>query len=179
MRRGGWAVGGVVAPVVFVTAWALLGLATPGYEPARDHISELAAVGAPTRAAMTAALVGYAVALLPFAARLPTPAGRLLAAGNAAATLGVAAVPLGPPAHAVWAGLAYATLAALPLTGAAPASRAVRAGWAVAIGLALVASAVAPLPGLWQRVGLTLGDAWLGYTAVRLLRAGPPAGTGR
>ena len=53
------AFGGVAGPATFVWSWARGGRATPGYSPFADHISELAAIDAPTRVAMTAGFVVY------------------------------------------------------------------------------------------------------------------------
>ena len=63
-------IAGAVAPSVFITAWAVLGARTDGYSPVDDPISRLAAVGAPTRIPMTAALVAYAIGLGAYAGQL-------------------------------------------------------------------------------------------------------------
>ncbi len=60
------AFGGVAGPATFVWSWARGGRATPGYSPFADHISELAAIDAPTRTAMTAGFVVYGIALTAF-----------------------------------------------------------------------------------------------------------------
>ena len=57
------AVGAIAGPVAFVTAWAALGAGAGGYDPARDAISRLAALGAPTRPAMTAGLLALAAGM--------------------------------------------------------------------------------------------------------------------
>ncbi|MGH9154681.1 MAG: hypothetical protein ACRD1K_02230 [Acidimicrobiales bacterium] len=40
-RRRALAAGGVVGPIAFVAAWAVLGTRLPGYSPAGDAISPL------------------------------------------------------------------------------------------------------------------------------------------
>jgi hypothetical protein len=127
-----------------------------------------------------AGLIGYGLALR---RQLPGRAWAL-AVGTGVATFGVAAFPLGTPVsgtvHAVFAALGYATLAALPIV----ASRAlVGSGHqglgrlslltGAATGVLLLASAVGvPAHGLTQRLGLTLGDAWVVISAVAMLRTG-------
>jgi hypothetical protein len=165
------AVGGVVGPVAFVATWATLGAMRDNYSPVHDPISRLAAVGAPTRVAMTAAFLAFSAGVGAFAPLLRdrhgTSASRALAV-NALATIGVAALPLegfgGDKAHAVAAGVAYASLAAAPWFGGSKRTGAV-------IGAVLAASAVLPSHvGFAQRAGLTLGDAWIVATAIRMLR---------
>ena len=221
-----WA--GVAGPVVFITAWSALGARRSGYDPVHDPISRLAAVGTSTRPAMTAGFVAFTAGVGAYApvlrANYGAATGRA-ATLTAAATLGVAALPLDGPggdqAHAVAAFAAYATLAAVPFfasraqreaarrqatatavppvppvparsvaeppisygdsptlgqdpyeIGGRPRSAAVSLGTAVAIAGALTASAVLPHHvGLAQRIGLTLGDAWIVASAVAALRA--------
>src|SRR5207302_10759594 len=115
-----WAVGGVVGPAIFVSAWVVLGTRRSGYSPMNDPISRLAAVGMSTRVAMTLGIVALAVGLVAYAHALH---GRVpgaiapVAALSAAATLVVAIFPLGSALgdrpHAAAAAAAYATLAAL------------------------------------------------------------------
>jgi hypothetical protein len=64
---------------------------------------------------------------------------------------------------------------ALPLLAAAPVARlghpgGARASRAVAVvaGVCLVASTFGPAHGLWQRLGLTVGDGWIVVTALVL-----------
>jgi hypothetical membrane protein len=181
VSRRGAAIGGVVGPVVFVVAWAVLGARRAGYSPVDDPISRLAAVGAPGRVAMTASLVSLGVGIGAYApglrAALP---GRAVfaAAATAAASIGVAALPLGAAyggtPHALAAGTAYLSLAATPLAAARSfrtrgmhraASLSVAAG--VVSATALAASVVSPRGvGLFQRVGLTTGHAWIAVSAL-------------
>lgn len=185
--------GGIVGPIAFVSAWLGCGASRRAYSPVDDAISQLAAVGASTRPLMTAGLVvyGLGVALYAIALRaaLPGPAwGAALATGLAA--LGVAAFPLDASSlidafHGGSATVGYLTLAATPLLAARPlaASGHRRAAAAsivtgLAAGLCLAATLVGGAPGLAQRVGLTLGDAWLVASAAWMLsggRAGPTA----
>jgi hypothetical protein len=172
----------VAGPVAFVTAWSVLGAVKKGYSPIEDPISRLAAVGASTRPFMTAgfAAFGAGVGLYASALRdgLSGPAS-VAAWTTAAASLGVAALPLNAEldgAHAAAAGLAYASLAATPLLGARALARggnkaaaAASVGCGVVCGAALAASAVAGnRVGLWQRVGLSTGDVWIVATALWL-----------
>lgn len=178
------AAGGLVGPAAFITAWALLGERAPDYSPAHDAISRLASDGAPTRAAMTAGLVvfgtGLPLSAIAFRAALPGPAW-VLATATGVATLGVAAFPLGSPTrdavHGAFAGVAYATVAALPWAAAAPLARAGRRHWAilsrtaaVVSGSCLLATIAGPVHGMFQRIGLTVADAWVMAMAADILR---------
>jgi hypothetical protein len=174
-----------LGPVCFVTAWAVAGARrTDGYDPVADAISRLASADAPDRWLMTAGLVAFGL-LVPLGApslgrALGSRALTACLVGTGLATLGVAATPLsaagGQPvdaAHAVLAGTGYATLAAVPLLAArrlpprlALPSYAVGAASAAA----LVGSVTGPAPGLCQRVGLGVVDAWLVVAALVLLR---------
>jgi hypothetical membrane protein len=168
--------GGVVGPVAFVAAWAIGGALAEGYSPRDDAISELAAVGATTRPLMTAGFVLFGAGMIAFSRALERgPAVAAVAAG--VCTIGVAAVPLDAGydgLHGALAGAGYAALVAVPATAAMrlrPSSGAVAAAVAVVAGACLVASVVVTGPnGLFQRLGLTLVDAWLAVTAVRMWR---------
>jgi hypothetical membrane protein len=182
-----WA--GVIGPAVFVADWATLSALRAGYSPVEDAISRLAELGTSTRPAMTAGFVVYGAGLIGYGlglrCRLPGPAWAL-ATATGLATFGVATFPLGTPTsgtiHAGFAVLGYATLAALPLVASRELSAAGRpalgrlsvlAGSATAA--FLLASAVgAPAHGLTQRIGLTLGDAWVAVSALAWLRGRSP-----
>jgi hypothetical protein len=167
------ALGGVVGPAAFIAAWAVLGGRAKHYDPTRDPISRLAAVGAPTRAAMTAGFVTFAAGLFLYALalrdRLPRRVAALVVA-NAVATLGVAALPLegfgGSAGHALAAGTGYATLAALPAASGLRGGKLLTAAIAVALGISVAGT---ERTGLFQRAGLTLGDAWIVATALWVL----------
>jgi hypothetical protein len=184
------ALGGVAGPVAFIAAWAILGSRTRGYSPIEDSISRLAAVDASTRGAMTAGFLAYGAGVGLYATELR--AGLSGPAANAAllnvvGTVGIAATPLdsglGGVPHAVAAGVSYASLAALPLLTSRPLAERGRTAGArasaaagLAIGACLLVSLVDDAhTGLWQRLGLTLGDLWLIASAWSLLRAARPA----
>jgi hypothetical protein len=177
----------MAGPAAFIAAWFTLGATRLGYSPVQDPISRLAAVGAPTRPAMTAGFVAFAAGVGAYAPVLRSAGLRgaaRAATATAVSTLGVAALPVGGPGgdrpHAVAAGLAYATLAGIPLLAARPLTRrgAHRGACAslatgVTIASALVASAFLPRgTGMAQRIGLTLGDLWIIGSALQILCAG-------
>jgi hypothetical membrane protein len=179
MRRAAW--GGVIGPVVFIATWAIAGAITDGYSPVDDAISDLAAVHASTRVAMTAAIVVLGVGLCCYAVALRVvlrgPAW-IAAAVTAVATIGVAIAPLDhSPAvdhlHGVFAGTGYAALALTALLSVAPSNGAwsrlaAITGTVCAVALALTLTGTAS--GLFQRVGLTAGDAWVVASAAVMLR---------
>lgn len=187
---GGSAWGGVAGPTMFLAAWIVGGSIRPGYSPVEDAISQLAAAGTSNRAIMTAGFIGFGAGVPIYAAGLrasvPGPAW-VTAVGTGLATLGVAAVPLGvspttDTIHTNLAVLGYATLAATPLLAAralraADHSRAAMVSVATGVvsGLCLAASGLGPANGLLQRVGLTLGHAWLAASAVWILSGGRTA----
>lgn len=178
--------GGLLGPVVFVATWATLGAARAGYSPVEDAISRLAETGTTSRSAMTAGFVAYGVGLSGWAVALYRKAEGPVwvpAAVCAAATFGVAAVPLRPDApgslHAAMAVAGYAGLAAAPLVASVglraahpEAARVSVAVGSLTAGL-LAASAVGlPAHGLTQRAGLTVGDAWVVLSSAWMLRRG-------
>lgn len=168
------AIGGIAGPAAFIGAWSILGTRLKHYDPAHDPISRLAAIGSSTRAPMTAGLVAFSVGLALYAASAREHLSQrvaALAAVNAVATLGVAAFPLdgfgGSIGHAASAFTGYATLAAMPVVRGGRSEKLLGA----AIAAALVASIVNEShAGLFQRTGLTLGDAWLIATSIAILR---------
>jgi uncharacterized protein DUF998 len=173
------ALGGFVGPIAFVGSWAIAGATTAHYSAVDNAISDLAAVHARTRVAMTVGFVVFGLGVIAFglALRAGLPGRAWMAAiATGACTIGVAATPLGgwPGAatHAAFAGLGYATLVALPLLAAAPLTRAghlIRARLSVLTGAVsatcLASSTLGPAHGLWQRLGLTTGDVWIVATA--------------
>jgi hypothetical protein len=169
----------VIGPAVFVAAWTVGGVVTEGYSPVDDAISRLAAVGAPSRPLMTAGFLGFGVGMAAFATGLRTslagPAW-LAALAAGACTAGVAAVPLDAGydgLHGALAGAGYAALVAVPATAARPLGRRGTVAVVVALiaGACLLASVVVDGPnGLFQRLGLTLLDAWVAVIALRLWR---------
>ena len=184
MSRRVLAVGGLVGPAAFVTAWSVLGASASGYSPTHESISRLAAMDAPTRAAMTAGFLVFAAGATLYALALrqglPGPAWKL-ALATAVATGAVAAVPLGTAAsdkaHVAFAALAYGALAATPLAAARPLARQGRPRWAamsavcaLAGAALLVASVSTELTGLFQRAGLGLLDGWIAASSMALIR---------
>jgi hypothetical protein len=133
---------------------------------------------------MTVGLVVFGCSLIAFGFAL-----RELLAGPAwiaamvtgASTIAVAATPLGgwsgDAVHAMFAGLGYASLVALPLLAAAPVAGGgsprwarVSAATAAVSAVCVLASTFGPAHGLWQRLGLTVSDIWIVVTALGLLR---------
>lgn len=180
------ALGGVIGPAGFIGAWAVgAAITSAPYSSIDDAISRLAAVGADTRWLMTAGFVTFGVSLPVYAwalrSRVPGRAW-ITAAATGVATLAVAATPLDRSdtvdrLHAVFAGIGYLTLAATPLLAARPLlamghRRLARTGIAAGVTSALaLAATTSGLPtGLFQRVGLTVSDAWIIATAVAITR---------
>ncbi len=178
--------------MAFVTAWSVLGATASGYSPVDDAISRLAASGASTRVPMSAGFAvfgaGMAVFGVSLRSALPGPAWTL-AVTTGAATMAVAALPLGTEMgdapHHIAGAVGYATLAALPVVAAGSLARQKKQRWArysratgALSAACLLASTVGPGHGLFQRAGLTVVDAWVIVTALAILRQGVPA-TGR
>lgn len=188
-RETAFSAGGVIGPAAFVTAWAVLGAGADGYDPVRDAISRLAAVGAPTRPVMTGALVVLGTGMVLYSQTLRTRLGGpawAAALANGVFTLGIAALPLGSSYdtfHGIAAGLGYVSLAAVPLLAAPRVASARRDGTggllharvAVATGilsgLSLALSLAGWRSGLFQRLGLTLAQAWVVASAVGPVRS--------
>jgi hypothetical membrane protein len=182
-RRLAW--GGIAGPAAFVVAWSAAGARRPDYSPIEDPISRLAGAGAPTQAAMSLGFLAFGAGVGVYSAAAASRLSRATGAASAltaAATVGIAALPLDTPRggvpHAVAAGLAYAALATTQLAGsralaglglrtAARVSALSGVTTAVALGASAVVSS---RTGLFQRVGLTLGDAWIAATAMWIVR---------
>ncbi len=163
-------------PVAFITAWAVLGARSEGYDPTRQAISRLAAVGASTRWGMTVALVALGAGMILFGVALRPCRAWPLAVVNGLAVLAVAALPLGDgydTGHGVAAAAGYVTLAALPLAVADGRRLSLVTG--LACGICLLASVLVTRDGLLQRVGLTMGHGWVVAAAVSLLRRPQPS----
>lgn len=170
------ALGGVVGPASFVAAWALGGARTDGYSPVEQAISRLAAVDAATAPLMTAGFATFAagMALYGQALRVVVPGPAWVAATvSGLATLGVAATPLDrspqiDTAHAVFAVVGYAAVSATPFLAGRQIGRGdarllgrggVVAGVVAAASLAM--TSIGSADGLFQRLGLTVADAWI------------------
>jgi hypothetical membrane protein len=184
--RRRWAWGGIAGPAAFVGAWTLGGALRHGYSPTEDAISRLAEVGASTRPLMTLGLVAFGVGVPAYAVALRhrLDGGAWLAAtATGLATLCVAALPLGISSsgdllHGAAATAGYATLAAVPLLAVRPlrasgqgAAAAISAAAGSVSALSLAATTLGTRHGLWQRAGLSIGDAWLVASAVAILVA--------
>jgi hypothetical membrane protein len=179
--------GGVLGPLAFIAAWVGAGFAATDYSPVTDPISELAEVGAPTQAWMTAGFIVFGVGVAAFGVALRTVLPGLAGAAAIATgvcTLGVAAFPLGwnDSAHGAFAGAGYATLALTPAFAALRLRIDGQRRWAlwslaasVVIAAALVLSVVWTRHGLWQRIGLTTGDLWIIACATTVLARGSTA----
>ncbi len=182
--QGRWlAVGGIVGPIGFVMAWVMAGAQIQTYSPVGDAISELARSGTSTRGIMTFGFlifaVGVGAAAIAIRGALP---GRSWVAllGAAVSTAGVAATPLGSrlePGHRWFAGVGYLALALAPALAVGPLRRlgrplpaGIAAAIAITVGLSLVASAASDQTnGLFQRLGLTLGDGWIVWVSAATL----------
>ena len=179
---------GIAAPLAFVGAWLLAGAQTPGYEPLRDAISQLAREGADTRALMSTGFAAFGLLLPVWALALRRLLGTPVAVAAtvaALATLAVGLLPLtregGQPqdvAHAVAAATGYVGMALTPLLGAAALRRrgmTRAAATSVVVGalsaMALVGSVlVVERSGGLQRLGLTVVDGWHVVVATWALR---------
>jgi hypothetical membrane protein len=180
------ALGGVVGPAAFVSAWAVgAAITNRDYSSIDNPISRLAAMGADSRPLMPAGFVVFGLGLPAYAValrRVINSTAWLSAAATGIATLAVAAAPLDHSAavdtwHGVFATAGYVTLAATPLLAARPlwrqgqrtlAATGVTAGVVSTISLALTVSSLPT--GLFQRLGLTVVDAWVVASAVAMTR---------
>jgi len=188
------AIGGIVGPSAFITAWAVGAFTNDRQLSAIDDaISQLAHVDSNTRWLMSTGFVtfGVGVGLFAVSARstLGAPTAAFLGA-TAASTMAVALLPLGASdtidqLHGITAAAGYLTLIGAPLAargslrrlGAhrlAPAGVAAAAVAAVSLG----ASLALPANGAFQRLGLTVVDAWI-VTTAGLLATGRLGTSGR
>lgn len=167
----------VVTPLALVGGWWWAGAFTPGYDPVRQSMSDLAAVDAPARWLMTAALVvtGLTYLITAVGLRPADGAGRgLLGVGGA----GILLIAWGPNetagrntvGHMIVTYLAYIALAVWPAVIArnrpdAPLVLRPRFGQVVALGLGVLLLltvtqivVAGPVLGLTERV-LTTAQA--------------------
>lgn len=176
--RKALAAGGVLGPLGFIAAWSVLGATTSEpYSPVQDAISRLAAVDAPTQPGMTAGFVAFGIGVPMFGLALRQEGNRAwtTAVATGLATLGIAATPLDTSKtvdllHGAFATVGYATLAATPWLGAPALAPRLSRVAAIASATALAATVLGPSHGLWQRIGLTIGDAWIIAMAVVVSR---------
>jgi hypothetical protein len=163
----------------------VLGVVKDGYSALHDPISELAAVHASTRVAMSAGFVVFSAGMGLYAralrSELPGPAW-VAAATTGASTLAVAALPLHNSStvdtvHGICAGTGYVTLAATAGLSAVPLARLGRTRWArFAAGAGVVSANSLALTlegsfgGFFQRLGLTAGDVFVVASAIAIWR---------
>ena len=153
------------------------------YSPVHDAISRIAAVGAPERELMTAGFVAYGLLLLGGAAAVRQSAINVTwpaVVVNALSTVAVAALPLDQSStvdglHGAAATVGYISLACVPLLAARPLREAgfTSAATASLVAASAIAACLAATPfidanGFTQRLGLTIGDAWLVATGLAL-----------
>ncbi len=140
----------VVAPVALIGGWTWAGAITPGYDPVRQTISDLAAADAPTHWLMTAALVvtGLAYIVTAVGLRPADGAGRALLGVGGVGVLLTAWIPNNTEGrnevgHMIVAYLAFLALTVWPAViarnrPAAPLVLRPRFGQLVAIGLGVL-----------------------------------------
>lgn len=158
-----------------MAAWAVLGAGADGYDATRQPISRLAAVGAQTRPAMTAALLVLAAGMVLYGLALRPGTAWWLPVINGLATVAVAALPLGAGmdgAHGAAAAAGYVTLAGIPVILGRGRPLAVAVGAVAAAGL--VASVALSRDGLFQRAGLTAAHVWVVVSALGLILGRSP-----
>ena len=139
-----------VAPVALIGGWTWAGAITPGYDPVRQTISDLAAADAPTHWLMTAALVvtGLAYIVTAVGLRPADGAGRALLGVGGVGVLLTAWIPNNTEGrnevgHMIVAYLAFLALTVWPAVIArnrpdAPLVLRPRFGQVVAIGLGVL-----------------------------------------
>lgn len=191
-------VAGVLGVLAYVGAWAVGGVVWEGYDPTRQAISELFAIGAPaaTRVPLSVGLVLSGLGLVAFgwAMDVGLPgrgrAGPALAVLSGVMTVAVVFFPctagcpgagesLTDTMHVVTAGTGYVALMLAPLAtawrvrdhlpGLALAGW-VLGGGALALFLARTVGFAPTYSGLQQRVFNTTADAWYVVAAVVLVR---------
>lgn len=180
------AVGGIVGPTAFVSAWAIGAVVNDRHlTVVDDAISQLANVESNTRWLMTAGFVAFGVGVGMFASAVRTTLDTLtsIALGaTALSTLAVATLPLGRSdtvdgLHGVVAGIGYVTLALAPVAASRSLRRLGRHGLATTglaaaavSAIALGASLTSAPTGLFQRVGLTTVDIGIVVVATLVAR---------
>ncbi len=127
---------------------------------------------------MTAGLLALAAGMGLYGVALKPHRLWLLPVANGVVTLALAALPLGgrvDAAHGLAATLGYLTLAAIPaVVGRRPLSIAIGIVSAVCLLLTVLTD---DRDGMFQRLGLTVAQAWVVVSAVRLLRSPRPSST--
>lgn len=192
----------VVGVTVYVATWALLGILAEGYDPWRQAISELFAIGAPQwqRRLLGGVLVATGIALLPVGPVLDRVLpgrgrlGPLLTVVAGVGTVLAAVYPCSPGCpgygvtttdtmHTIVAGGGYLGLVLAPLafawrlrdtTWRDLALAGVVLGGLATAGFVVRSLGVDVLGGLQQRVFNTLADAWFVLVALAVLRRTQP-----
>jgi len=178
------AIGGIVGPSAFITAWAVGAFTNDRQLSAIDDaISQLAHVDSNTRWLMTTGFITFGVGVWLFAVSARSTLGAPTAAflgATAASTLAIALLPIGASdtidqLHGIAAAAGYLTLIGAPLAARGSlrrlgAHRLASAGVAAAAvaAVSLGASLALPTTGAFQRLGLTVVDAWIITTATLL-----------
>lgn len=144
------------APVLLASGWVVAGrLEGPGYDPAAQTISVLAAYGAEGFWVMTGALLALGVChlLTAWGLRPAAPAGRVALAAGGVASLAVALLPTpssgGSLRHGSAAAVGFALLALWPVLAA---HRGRAAPWGLRLAPALAATALMGLGAVWYLV---------------------------
>jgi hypothetical membrane protein len=179
MRR----LAGIGAPASFIGAWLVAGARTPGYSTVHDHVSDLAAIGAPTRPLMTTGLLAFGGLAPVWATTLQDRRVQVAMATAGLGTLGVAAAPLGSSfgdgPHVVAAAVSYVAMALTPALGARTFG-APRTSYALTVlaSALLIGSTLGEYDGALQRAGLGVTDSWMIVQALRQRTSGV-TGSGR
>lgn len=192
------AIAGVVGVLAYIATWINGGFLLQGYDPTRQAISELFAIGAPARArvplSIGLAVSGVGLVAFGWAMHVGLPGrsrvGPGLAVVSGVMTVAVVLFPctaecpgagssLTDTMHVVTAGSGYVALMLAPLAMGWRLRRHLpglaRASWvlgAAALGLFLARTAgLAPeYSGLQQRIFNTVADAWYVVAAVVIVR---------
>ncbi len=169
----------------FIAGWIILGFQLHNYSPRTEPISELARVGNGTHIAMTLIFIFFSISSIVYSSVLReyTKKGAIAIFFHGIGGLGAAAFPLGKYSsdvtHEFFAAMVYISIAIFPLFTTFPdgifndrRKRRLSIGVYIVISVALIISTFGPPAtfGLLQRVGLTLGDLWLLWSARHVLQ---------
>jgi len=188
---------GILSSVVYVAANVIVPMRFAGYDVVSQTVSELSAIGAPTRELWLAFMVPYALLALAFAIGIWMSAGTSRSL-HAAAVFGFANVVIGmfwPPMHLrgaeftttdtlhiVWTAIVVPMMMLQIAFGAVAFSRSFRVYSALTIAAMIVFGFVTsleapniavngptPLIGIWERIGMAAQMVWIPVFAVKLL----------
>lgn len=187
---------GILSSVVYLTANVIVPAHFPGYDIVSQTVSELSAIGAPTRELWSAFMVPYAVLAVAFSIGIWLSSGKSRAL-RAAAVLGFANVVIGmfwPPMHLrgaeftttdtlhiVWTAIVVPMMMLQIAFGAASFGRGFRIYSALTIAAMIVFGTMTgleapniavngptPLIGIWERIGMAAQMIWVSIFAVKL-----------